>query len=186
LSGKSARYSRSPRNRGGRRRGKYLPQCRAGAAGMDRVAADYMGMLATIIECAGASGRHAARRSERSRAVGAQHRGKCARPTFAQGNPAPGGGRIVIFAAGTGNPFFNNRYGGRASRSEIGAEIVLKAPRWTGCIRRSNIYPDAKRYTRLSFDEAISRNLRSWMRRHLRYGRDQKLPMRYSASQPVQ
>jgi len=88
---------------------------------MDRATADYIGMLATIMNalalqdaCAG--------RLERAGAVRAQHRtgGRALHPQ--QGDPLPEEGKIVIFAAGTGNPFFTTDTAAALRGTEIGAE----------------------------------------------------------------
>ena len=70
-------------------------------------------------------------------------------------------GRITIFAAGTGNPFFTTDTAAALRGSEIGAEIVLKATKVDGVYSADPMKdPGATRYDRISFDEAISRDLK--------------------------
>jgi uridylate kinase len=149
-----------------------------GAAGMDRVAADYMGMLATIMNalalqdamrCAGLNARVQSALSI-EQVCETYIRGKAIRHLEE--------GKIVIFAAGTGNPFFTTDTAAALRGSEIGAEIVLKATKVDGVYSGDpNIYPDAKRYRRLSFDEAIGKNLRVMDATAFTLCRDQKLPI---------
>jgi uridylate kinase len=87
-------------------------------------------------------------------------------------------GKIVIFAAGTGNPFFTTDTAAALRGSEIGAEIVLKATKVDGVYTADPIKdPTATRYARISFDEAIGRNLKVMDATALALCRDQKLPI---------
>ena len=84
----------------------------------------------------------------------------------------------MIFAAGTGNPFFTTDTAAALRGSEIGAEIVLKATKVDG-IYTADPKKDASasRYQRLSFDEAISRNLQVMDATAFALCRDQRLPV---------
>ena len=87
-------------------------------------------------------------------------------------------GRVVIFAAGTGNPFFTTDTAAALRGSEMGAEIVLKATKVDGVYTADpKRDPSAKRYTKISFDEAIARNLKVMDATALTLCRDQKLPI---------
>ncbi|MCX7154200.1 MAG: UMP kinase [Proteobacteria bacterium] len=149
-----------------------------GAAGMDRATADYMGMLATIMNAlalqdamrrAGLNGRvQSALNIEQ--VVEPYIRGKAIRYLEE--------GKIVIFAAGTGNPFFTTDTAAALRASEIGAEIVLKATKVDGVYTADpKTNPDAMRYTSLTFDEAFTRNLKVMDATALALCRDQKLPL---------
>jgi uridylate kinase len=149
-----------------------------GAAGMDRATADYMGMLATIMNAlalqdamrrAGLNGRvQSALNIEQ--VVEPYIRGKAIRYLEE--------GKIVIFAAGTGNPFFTTDTAAALRASEIGAEIVLKATKVDGVYTADpKTNPDAKRYNSLTFDEAFTRNLKVMDATALALCRDQKLPL---------
>jgi len=70
-------------------------------------------------------------------------------------------GRVVIFAAGTGNPFFSTDTTAALRASEIGADVILKATKVDGVYDSDPMLnPDAKRYERLSFHDAISQRLK--------------------------
>jgi len=148
------------------------------ASGMDRATADYMGMLATVMNAmalsdamrqAGLNGRvQSALNIEQ--VVEPYIRGKAIRYLEE--------GKIVIFAAGTGNPFFTTDTAAALRGSEIGAEIVLKATKVDGVYTADpKKDPTAQRYHRVSFDEAIGRNLQVMDATALALCRDQKLPI---------
>src|SRR6476469_545486 len=149
-----------------------------GAAGMDRATADYMGMLATVMNAlalqdamrqAGISSR-ALSALQIEQVVEPYIRGKAIRYLEE--------GKIVIFAAGTGNPFFTTDTAAALRGSEMGAEIVLKATKVDGIYTADpRKDPAAKRYSRISFDEAIHQNLKVMDATALTLCRDQKLPI---------
>jgi len=95
-------------------------------------------------------------------------------------------GKIVIFAAGTGNPFFTTDTAAALRGSEIGAEIVLKATKVDGVYTADpKKDPSATRYTTITFDEAISRNLQVMDATAFALCRDQKLPIKvFSIQKP--
>jgi uridylate kinase len=149
-----------------------------GAAGMDRATADYMGMLATIM--------NALALQDAMRRVGLTARVQSALSmeqvceTYIRGKAIKHleEGRVVIFAGGTGNPFFTTDTAAALRGSEIGAEIVLKATKVDGIYTADpKLHPDAKRYQRVSFDEALTRNLKVMDATAFALCRDQKLPV---------
>jgi uridylate kinase len=149
-----------------------------GAAGMDRATADYMGMLATVMNALALQDamRRAGLASRVQSALNIEQvvepyiRGKAIRYLEE--------GKVVIFAAGTGNPFFTTDTAAALRASEIGAEIVLKATKVDGVYTSDpNRDASAKRYDRVSFDEAIQRNLKVMDATALALCRDQKLPV---------
>ena len=149
-----------------------------GASGMDRATADYMGMLATVMNALALQDamRHAGLASRVQSALNVEQivepyiRGKAIRYLEE--------GKIVIFAAGTGNPFFTTDTAAALRGSEMGAEIVIKATKVDG-VYTADPKKDAraKRYSRISFDEAIARNLGVMDATALTLCRDQKLPI---------
>jgi len=149
-----------------------------GASGMDRATADYMGMLATVMNALALQDamRHAGIASRVQSALNVEQivepyiRGKAIRYLEE--------GKIVIFAAGTGNPFFTTDTAAALRGSEMGAEIVIKATKVDG-VYTADPKKDvaAQRYARISFDEAIARNLRVMDATALTLCRDQKLPI---------
>jgi uridylate kinase len=149
-----------------------------GAAGMDRATADYMGMLATIM--------NALALQDAMRRAGINARVQSALNIEQVVEPYIRGkairyleeGKVVIFAAGTGNPFFTTDTAAALRGSEIGAEMVLKATKVDGVYTADpKLDPDAQKYQRLSFDEAIIKNLRVMDATAFALCRDQKLPI---------
>jgi uridylate kinase len=70
-------------------------------------------------------------------------------------------GRVVIFAAGTGNPFFSTDTAAALRANEINAEVVLKATKVDGIYDKDpKKHPDAKRYTQISYAEALQKQLK--------------------------
>jgi len=156
------------------------------AAGMDRVTGDHMGMLATVInalamadalEKQGGFARvmSAIKINEvcedyiRRRAI--RHMEK---------------GRIALFAAGTGNPFFTTDSAAALRASEIGANLLLKATKVDGIYDSDpKKNPAAKRLTRLTYDDVISRNLQVMDTAAFALCRDNQVPLRiYDMMQP--
>ena len=92
-------------------------------------------------------------------------------------SPTPLGG-VVVMAAGTGNPYFTTDTAAALRGAEIGAQIVLKATKVDGVYTADpKKDPQAQRYHRISFDEAIGRNLQVLDSTAFALCRDQKLPI---------
>ena len=88
-------------------------------------------------------------------------------------------GKVVIFAAGTGNPFFTTDTAAALRGAEIGAEVVLKATKVDGVYSADpQKDPSAERYSRISFDEAMAKNLGIMDATAFALCRDQKLPIK--------
>ena len=94
---------------------------------------------------------------------------------------------MVVFAAGTGNPFFTTDTAAALRGAEIGAELVLKATKVDGVYTADpKKDPKATRYAELSFDEAMTRNLGIMDATAFALCRDQKLPIKvFSIIKPV-
>ena len=150
-----------------------------GSAGMDRATADYMGMLATVMNAlalADAMGKQGVTARVMSAIAIEQVVEPYVRPKALQYLEE---GKVVIFAAGTGNPFFTTDTAASLRGAEIGAEVVLKATKVDGVYTADPMKdPTATRYTRLSFDEAIGRHLGIMDATAFALCRDQKLPIR--------
>ena len=150
-----------------------------GAAGMDRATADYMGMLATVMNSLALA--------DAMNKVGLTARVMSAigidqvvepyvRPKALQYLEE---GKVVIFAAGTGNPFFTTDTAAALRGAEIGAQIVLKATKVDGVYSADpKKDPSATRYASISFDEAMGRNLEVMDATAFALCRDQKLPVK--------
>lgn len=146
--------------------------------GMDRVTADYMGMLATIMNALALQ--DAMRRKGLiSRVQSALRIDQVVEPYIR--NKAIRyleEGKVVIFAAGTGNPFFTTDTAAALRGMEINANIVLKATKVDGIYSSDpKINSDATRYQHLSFNEAIGKNLQVMDATALTLCRDQELPI---------
>src|SRR5687768_13614264 len=156
--------------------------------GMDRVTGDHMGMLATVmnalamqdaLEKLGARVRvmSAIKINEvcedyiRRRAI--RHLEK---------------GRIAIFAAGTGNPFFTTDSGAALRAIEIGADLLLKATKVDGVYDADpKKFPNARRFDKLSYDEVLARDLQVMDTAAFALCRDSDLPLRiFDMGQPGQ
>jgi uridylate kinase len=148
------------------------------AAGMDRATADYMGMLATVMNALALQ--DAMRRQGlKSRVLSALNIEQVAEP-YIRGKAMRylEEGRVVIFAAGTGNPFFTTDTAAALRGMEMNVDIVLKATKVDGVYTDDpNTHPHAMRYQRISFDEAIVKKLKVMDATALTLCRDQKLPI---------
>ena len=149
-----------------------------GAAGMDRATADYMGMLATVMNALALQDamKHEGVVSRVQSAINIDLvvepyiRGKAIKYLEDK--------RIVIFAAGTGNPFFTTDTAAALRAMEINAEIMIKATKVDGIYSEDPVKnPDAKRYKTITFDDAIQKNLKVMDATAFTLCRDQKLPI---------
>jgi uridylate kinase len=95
-------------------------------------------------------------------------------------------GKVVIFAAGTGNPFFTTDTAAALRGSEVGAQIVLKATKVDGVYSADpKKDPKATRYSTITFDEALGRNLQIMDATAFALCRDQRLPIKvFSITKP--
>ena len=146
--------------------------------GMDRANADYMGMLATVMN--GLALQDAMRRAGLvSRVQSALRIDQVVEP-YIRGKAVRylEEGKVVIFVAGTGNPFFTTDTAAALRGMEMNVDIVLKATKVDGVYTSDpKTDPSAIRYQNLSFDEAISQNLKVMDATALTLCRDQKLPL---------
>ncbi|HET7634509.1 MAG TPA: UMP kinase [Burkholderiales bacterium] len=148
------------------------------ARGMDRATADYMGMLATVMNALALQ--DAMRRVDIvSRVQSALNIEQVAEP-YIRGKAIRylEEGRVVIFAAGTGNPFFTTDTAAALRGMEMNVDLVLKATKVDGVYTEDpKTHPEAMRYQRLTFDEAIIKHLKVMDATALTLCRDQKLPV---------
>jgi len=147
-----------------------------GAAGMDRATADYMGMLATLM--------NALALQDALRRAGVESRVQSALRIDQVAEPYIRGRalrhleehRVVIFAAGTGNPFFTTDTAAALRGHEMGVDIVLKATKVDGVYTADPLQDrTARRYSTLTFDEAIVKNLKVMDATALALCRDQNM-----------
>ena len=156
------------------------------AGGMDRVTGDQMGMLATVI--------NALAMQDALEKLGA----KCRVMSAIKINDVCEDyirrrairhlekGRIAIFAAGTGNPFFTTDSGAALRAIEIGADLLLKATKVDGVYDKDpKKHPDAIRYDTLTYDHVLARDLQVMDTAAFALARDSELPLRiFDMAQP--
>jgi len=158
--------------------GNVIRGVTAASQGMDRASADYMGMLAGVINAMALQDalekvgldtrvltaieiRQVAEPYIRRRAI--RHMEK---------------GRIVIFGGGTGNPYFTTDSAAALRAAEIHADVILKATQVDGVYNADPAKdPNAVRYERLSFDEAIQKNLQFMDQAAIALCRENRLPI---------
>ena len=148
-------------------------------AGMDRVTGDHMGMLATVMNCL--SMQDALER------LGAYCRVMSALPINSvcedyirrRAVRHLEKGRIVLFAAGTGNPFFTTDSAASLRAVEIGADVMIKATKVDGVFDKDPLkHGDAVKYDVVSFDEAVQKRLGVMDQTAIVMCRDNRLPVR--------
>jgi uridylate kinase len=147
-------------------------------AGMDRVTADHMGMLATVINAL-AMQDALERKGAIARVMSAlQIHDVCEDYIRRRAQRHLEKGRVVIFAAGTGNPFFTTDTAASLRAIEIGADVLLKATKVDGIYSADPmIEPDAQRYGHLSFDQVLNERLNVMDATAIVMCRDNNLPL---------
>ncbi len=146
--------------------------------GMDRVTADYMGMMATVLNSLAvqdALERHGAS----TRVMSAISMQQVAEPYIRRKAIRHlEKGRIVIFAAGTGNPYFSTDTAASLRAMEIGAEVIIKGTKVDGVYDKDPvIYDDAKRFSEVSYLEVLQRDLKVMDSTAISLCRDNSLPI---------
>ncbi len=156
------------------------------AAGMDRVTGDHMGMLATVINAL-AMQDALEKRGARARVMSAiKINDVCEDYIRRRAIRHLEKGRIAIFAAGTGNPFFTTDSGAALRAIEIGADLLLKATKVDGVYDADpKKNPNAQRFDTLTYDQVISRDLNVMDTAAFALCRDSDLPLRiFDMGQP--
>jgi uridylate kinase len=150
----------------------------ASAKGMDRTTADYMGMLATVINSLALQSalEHVGVPTRVQTAIEMR---EIAEP-FIQRRAVRHleKGRVVIFAAGTGNPYFTTDTAATLRAVEIKADIILKATKVDGVYDRDPVkYADAVMYKKISYTEVLTKNLKVMDASAISLCRDNGLPL---------
>jgi uridylate kinase len=150
----------------------------AAAKGIDRAQADYMGMLATVMNAL-------AMQAALERA-GLESRVQSAIPMQTVCEPFIRRraerhlekGRVVIFAAGTGNPFFTTDTAAALRAAEMNCNALLKGTKVDGVYSADPVkFPDAERYTRLSYQDVLARDLKVMDASAVSLSRENKIPI---------
>jgi uridylate kinase len=150
----------------------------AAGRGMDRTTADYMGMLATVIN--GMALKSALEELDVPTRVQTAIEMKNVAEPFILGRAIRHLelGRVVIFVAGTGNPYFSTDTTAALRASEIRADVIVKATKVDGVYDRDpNTDPQAKRYDRVSYTEALTKRLKVMDSTAFSLCMDNKIPM---------
>ncbi len=158
------------------------------AAGMDRATADYMGMLATVINAL-ALRDALERQGQPTRVQTAIGMSELAEPYIRlRAVRHLEKGRVVVFAAGTGNPFFTTDTAGALRAVEIEADILLKGTHGsTDGVYDADpeVNPDARKLEEVSFDEVIAKDLRAMDLTAITLCKENSMPILYfSVMQP--
>jgi len=150
----------------------------ASSRGMDRASADYMGMLATVINSLALQDALESR-GLRTRVLSALEMERVAEPYIRRRAIRHlEKGRLVIFGAGTGNPFFTTDTAASLRAMEIGAEIVMKATRVDGVYDKDpHKHKDARMYRRVSYLDVLNKNLAVMDSTAISLCRDNNLPI---------
>ena len=130
------------------------------AAGMDRITGDHMGMLATVMN--GLAVKDLLIRKGQPVALFSAFEVPGIAEVYARDRAVAAleSGAVVILAGGTGNPFFTTDTAACLRGIEIGADMVLKAPKVDGVYSADPVaHPDAVRYDELTYDEVLDRQL---------------------------
>ena len=158
--------------------GNILRGLAASAEGMERTCADYMGMLATVINSLALQSA-LERAGVPTRVQTAIEMKEVAEP-FIQRRAIRHleKGRVVIFAAGTGNPYFTTDTAAALRAVEINADIILKATKVDGVYDRDPVrYADAIMYDKISYTEVLTKNLKVMDATAISLCRDNGLPL---------
>ena len=148
------------------------------ASGIDRATGDYMGMLATVMNAL-ALGASIERQGATARVMSALEM-----PAICETFSRPKAlrhferGHVMVFAAGTGNPFFTTDTAAALRAAEMGCEVLLKATNVDGVYTADpKVDKSAKRYDRLSFDEALARDLKVMDAAAFALARENRIPV---------
>ena len=159
--------------------GNFFRGVAAAASQMDRVTADNMGMLATIINCLAVQDA-LEKQGIPTRVMTAIQMNQVAEPYIRRRAIRHlEKGRIVVFGGGTSNPYFSTDSAGSLRALEIQAELLAKATSVDGVYDRDpKKHPDAMRYEEVSYSEVLARDLAVMDASAVAMCRDNKLPIR--------
>jgi uridylate kinase len=150
----------------------------ASEGGMDRARADYMGMLATVMNAL------ALQTAIEREGVTARVLSAIPMPTVCEAYIRDKAldhlakGRVVIFAGGTGNPFFTTDTAAALRAAEMGCEALLKATQVNGVYDADpKKVPSARRYDRLSYNDVLKQDLRVMDGAAIALARDNRIPI---------
>ncbi len=148
------------------------------AQGMERTTADYMGMLATVMNALAMQGALESL-DIHTRVISAIPMDQVCEPYIRRRAVRHlEKKRVVVFAAGTGNPYFTTDTAATLRASEMGCEAIFKGTQVDGIYDKDpKSNPDAKRYDRVSYDTVLQKNLKVMDASAIALARDNKLPI---------
>jgi uridylate kinase len=159
--------------------GNVIRGMNAAAQGLDRASADYMGMMASAINALALQDA-LEKEGLQTRVLTALEIKEVAEPYIRRRAVRHlEKGRVVIFAAGTGNPYFSTDTAAALRAAEIHADVILMAKHGVDGVYDADprTHPEAKRYERVSYDEAIRKNLRVMDQTAIALCRENRLPI---------
>ena len=158
--------------------GNIFRGMKGAAAGMERATADYMGMLATVINSL-ATQSALERNGIVTRVLSAITMQAVCEPYIRRrAIRHMEKGRVVVFAAGTGNPFFTTDTAAALRASEMGCDALLKATKVDGVYSADpKKFADAQRFERLSYLEVLSRDLQVMDASAISLARENRIPI---------
>ena len=150
----------------------------ASARGMDRATADYMGMLATVINALALQDA-LEQQGVNTRVVTAIEMRAVAEPFIRRRSVRHlEKGRVVVFGAGTGNPYFSTDTAAALRAMEMKADVILKATKVDGIYNADPmLHPDASRYDRISYLQVLEQGLKVMDATAITLCMDNKLPI---------
>jgi uridylate kinase len=159
--------------------GNVIRGIQAAEQGLDRASADYMGMLASVINALALQDA-VEKEGIPTRVLSALEIREVAEPYIRRrAERHLEKNRIVVFAAGTGNPYFSTDTAAALRAAEIGANVILMAKQGVDGVYDADPrqHPKARRYDRISYDEAIQRNLRVMDQTAIALCRENQIPI---------
>jgi len=158
--------------------GNIFRGVKAASAGMDRVSGDHMGMLATLINSLALQDQ-LEQRGIQTRVLSAIEIRQVAEPFIRRRAIRHlEKGRVIILAAGTGNPYFTTDSAAALRAMEVKAEVLLKATKVDGIYSADPVtHPDATKYARITYREVLERNLKVMDATAISLCMDNKLPI---------
>ncbi len=158
--------------------GNIFRGSKSGPPGMDRVAGDHMGMLATVINAICLQDA-LERQGLETRVMSAIEMRAIAEPYIKRrADRHLQKGRVVIFAAGTGSPYFTTDTAAALRASEISAQALIKATKVDGVYDKDpKLYSDAVRFDRLTYQEVLSRDLKVMDGTAIAFCRENRIPI---------
>lgn len=151
----------------------------ASEQGIDRTAADQMGMLATVMNCIAMQDALEKNTGVQTRVMSALKMDKVCEPFIKRrATRHLEKGRIVLFAAGTGNPYFTTDSAATLRAIEIGADVIMKATKVDGIYNADPMKdPNAVKFEKIAYTEAINKELKVMDTSALALCRENQMPI---------